>query len=951
MSPESTTFTKVHPGHQADALSSTARHLTQRDFPGSNEVFQKIKALIGGKSTENIPQIQKLLEEMQTAYSKRISNLLSNIQSGSIRIRDAHQEVQQMLHEIQVFKGKDMPEEVAAVTEAITSMCDQISKKVQAVKELIDEVPVVAPAVIAPAEPAKTMTAVTAPAVTPTTAPIVIAPTAAGSTEVPPAITLAPTPIATVTPVAATTTEIDQSKEKLLATWKREIHNNTKGDSLTRKLLLVIAEKGVRGEAAYKADLATLLGVEERVIGYTLQNWKRTRMAISFTLHTTNPYSITEKDQEAPAINAPSSTSIKPLSAPKPVEILDIDDAQKTQWLEAVRANSKVETATQKALVHIVETCKTGTTWEALMRITGQETPRLVYDCLRAWLYDKKGRLPFTLEIKLQSGIKIAKKVSAANDTVKAAAAEPPKAPIAKDETKKIDIDSEEKAKWLQYIHEHTRTEKVRENASGYGKTRIALEHIVENYQTGITWEELATITESKTAFAIFDCVRAWLSRNKNAPFQLHITNTKAEILSRTETEPAPAPLVATAEAVSPVAKADVTEPAPKIVPPIAKTTPPAPAVIPPVAKASPAVDTTVETSLGPVEWFIEIGKITSPNTPNGKILMHMANRSGRETTWLELLQISGEEMGTEQIEKRIGRWQEKLGKNVPFKIVTSASGAKMVPKNTPEEVATVATTRTTTVATTRTTTAATVATVIATIAEPQPIVPPEASTSSEAETSGHQGKAMMWISKLPPGRMAEKVAYEALAGKFGTEVTKEDLMNIERAYNRERNIGKIDMISFIYRLENDRVPFGEMPFIVVKSGKGFKMMQKETKKTQAGAPLPEATPEQIRKEKAMKWLNELNLDKGTIIYRFLKTLAENPSAKVSDRKILEEARKINPKMTTDDLYALFSDSKKKGRIKAATYPMSNYTLDIELKTQRTDDADKYFFKLHEIRL
>lgn len=755
MSPESTT-------HQSNALSSTARHLTQRDFPGSDEVFQKIKALIEGKSNENIPQIQKLLEEMQTAYSKRISNLLSNIQNGSIRIRDAHQEVQQMLHEIQVFKGKEMPEEVAAVTEAITSMCDQISKKVQAVKELINETPV--------AEPV-TMAAVAVPAVTPAPAP---APAPAPTTAVP-------------TAVAAPAPEIDQAKETLLATWKREIHQNTRADGLIRKLLVTIAEESLKGERTTKASLAVLFGIDERTIAYTIYNWRQEGRRLSFTLDKQNPYRIYSKNQGAPVIATlePATVVIS-----QPAEATDTSDTQKAQWREYIRANSENGTFIRKALEHLIATYKTGTSLEELTITTGQSIEKTC-NSLRVWKSRKGDKIPFIIAISTKKGIRILPK-----------------------------------------------------------------DHSVE----------------------------------------------------------------------------DIAESAPTVPPPIANIIPPtaaaplAPRMVPPPAAA--------ETSTAPIAWLNEINRIASPDTPNRKILIHIAKNHGKEVAWPELLQISGEEVGTQQIEKRVGRWPEKFEKNAPFKIVTSTSGAKMVSKDAPEEASPVQTPKDIT--------ATTVAAAIATVAE---------APLTEAETSGHQGKAMNWISKLPPSQRTEKAAYEALAGKFGTEVTKEELMDVERAYNRERMIGRIDMISFVYRLDNDRVSFTEMPFTVVKSGKGFKMMQKETKKAQTGAPLPETTPEQVRKEKAMRWFNQLNLDSSTIMYGFLKTLAENPSVKISDRKILEGARKINPKMTTHDLYTLFSNEKKKGKIKSATYPASYYTLDIEMKTQGTDDADKYFFKLHEMRL
>ncbi len=983
MSPESTSE------HQSRALSSTARHLTQRDFPGSDEVFQKIKALIGGKSTENIPQIQKLLEEMQTAYSKRISNLLSNIQNGSIRIRDAHQEVQQMLHEIQVFKGNDMPEEVAAVTEAITSMCAQIAKKVQAVKELINETPVAAPAVMAPAEPVETIT------------PDIVAP-----------IIAAP--------------EADQSKEKLLATWNQEIINYTKGNTLTRKLLLAIAEKSAKGESITRANLATQFGVEERVVNYTLQNWKQSKMNLSFILRTSNPHKIYQKNQEAPIIAAPKPVATAALQlAP------NTSETKKKSWLEAIRTNSKDGTGTRKALEHIVATYETGTTWEELMSITGQGTPKLVYDCLRAWWSDKKTRMPFTLTIIPSSKIRIFQKAETLS--VAEPAAEPPKALILADKAETVDTDPALKTKWLEYMREHTRN----------GKTRIALAHIIDNYPAATAWEDLATITRSETAVAIYNCIIAWRTRNGNAPFKLHATGPKVIISnnsaasiepSKEEASKSPLPTktapiiespIAANEQVekwlkeaeensaadstirkilthvitnytrvvsmeelmkitghetkkqvlkcmdnwrarhgkntsirimmvdsgikmvseitppTPVTKADIAAPAPTPVP-IAIVTP-APRIIPPTVKASPIINAVVETSTAPIEWLNEINRISSPGTSSRKILVSMTNNNnGKEVSWAELLRVSGEEVETQQLEKRIGRWQEKFARNAPFKIVTSTSGAKMVPKDAPEEVSPVQTPKVITTAT--------VAAVIATITEPQPVIPPKAPLT-EAETSGHQGKAMIWISKLPPGRMTEKVVYEALAGKFGTEVTKEELMNVEKVYNRERMIGRIDMISFIYRLDNDRVPFSEMPFTIARTEKGFKMMQKETKKVQTAGPLPEATPEQVRKEKAMRWVNNLNLDSSMILYGFLKTLAENPSAKISDRKILEGARRINPKMTTDDLYTLFSDAKKRGKIRSAIYPMSNYTLDIEMKSQRTDDADKYFFKLHEIRL
>lgn len=991
MSPESTSE------HQSRALSSTARHLTQRDFPGSDEVFQKIKALIGGKSTENIPQIQKLLEEMQAAYSKRISNLLSNIQNGSIRIRDAHQEVQQMLHEIQVFKGNDMPEEVAAVTEAITSMCTQISKKVQAVKELINETPVAAHAVMAPAEPVKTIT------------PDIVA------------------PIIDSTPAIATP-EADQSKEILLATWKQEIIEHTHERGLVRKILIAIAEESAKGKSISRAALVALFGVEEKVINYTLQNWKQEKMNLSFVLSRKNPYSIYAKNQGASA----AATAVSQ-PAPKPTEILDTSDTQKAQWLQAIRANSRDGTGTRKALEHIVATYETGTTWEELMSITGQGTPKLVYDCLRAWWSDKKTRMPFTLTIIPSSKIRIFQKAETLS--VAEPAAEPPKALILADKAETVDTDPALKTKWLEYMREHTRN----------GKTRIALAQIIDNYPAGITWEDLAATTGSKTAVAISDCIIIWRTRNGNAPFQIHTAGPRARISPKktngnavsidnveaakvetskpslaTKTAPATESPIAANEQVekwlkeaeessaadsairkilthvitnytrvvsmeelmkitghetkkqvlkcmdnwrarhgkntsirimmvgsgikmvseitspTPVTKADIATPAVVSVPPAPRPSPT------PIARTISAAPATPEISTAPIEWLNEINRISSPGTSSRKILVHMANNHEKEIPWLELLQISGEEVETQQLEKRIGRWQEKFARNAPFKIVTSTSGAKMVSKDAPEEAAPVQTPKAIT--------ATTAAAVIATVTEPQPVVPTEAPLT-EAETSGHQGKAMIWISKLPPGRMTEKVAYEALAGKFGTEVTKEELMNVERAYNRERMIGKIDMISFVYRLDNDRVPFSEMPFTIVRTGKGFKMMQKETKKVQTAGTLPEATPEQVRKEKAMKWFNDLSLDSSTIIYGFLKTLAENPSAKISDRKILEGARRINPKMTTDDLYTLFSDAKKRGKIRSAIYPMSNYTLDIEMKSQRTDDADKYFFKLHEIRL
>lgn len=666
-----TTKTPETSGHLSTALRAIARHTTNLYFPDSRTVFLKIKEIMSEKNTntDKIPQITKLLEQMQVAYGTRINNLITAVNEGFIRIRDAHNEVQQILHEITVFKGEEMPEEVAAVSEAIKAMCGMISEKVESVRNIYT------PQIIS-VKPEKL-----------------------------------PKP--------------PETKNEG-GIWGEEIVKHTKGDTLTRKLLLEIAKEGGEGRAVSRATLANMFNIEPKVVRYTLQNWRAAtkKQELPFILDTSDPCKIHAKGELAAAgVDTPASG----------VED-NIDNS----------GNKKT--------------------------------------------FSRKSRVD--------------------------RAAASPESSIAPGEPLTADTSPEHQVgKWLKETEESTKSVPIQQ----------ALARIITNHERETTWEELTGIMKCEKIQA-HKALGNWRNRGgKNASFRLELSiQSGVRIISKNGNAAGPA------TADFPADEEEVAE----------------------TASIEPGLDDREE----------RVDDVILAAGPTGEAVR----------------------------------------------------------------------------------------------AEPAPPEP-------ESQVSGYQGKAMIWISKLAPSRITEKVAYERLAKNFGAEVTREELTVVETVHNRERRLNRVDITSFLYRLDNKLIDFSEMPFTIEKTANGYMMVEKgkkdAAKNGKSGkegaddkgekAPL---TPEEEKKVKAIQWFERLYIDPGSMMYTFIKKLAENPGVKISDKVILEMLRPMYPKGTAEGLYGAFIDFKKRGKVKNATYPLSNYMLDVEQKSGKNDEADKYWYKLYEVR-